>query len=162
MALAAFHLSMFSHQRVSCVDVIGDGKARRLPAAFGVTRLAITAILSLRELSGMRIVMAIQASCERHRSFEILRLVAVFADERCMFTEQRIVRTAVIESVVGAYLFPAAGDVTGCAVAAKGAAMNVLMARCAEFQQNGRPVLDGAIGRGRGSFVALSALKARM
>ena len=116
--------------------MIVDREKRRFPVAFGVTCFAIAPVGPARKLFSMRILVAVQAAREGYGRLEILGLMAIFANHRRMFTEQRIIRPAVVEPVIGKQLLPAACRVAACAVAAKSTSVDILVARATGGKRN--------------------------
>lgn len=158
MTLHASYLCMFSEKRVSSLDMVRDGEMGGLPTGFVVTRFAVAGICPMGELSGVPIGVAIETVRERDFRLKVLGLVTGLASHGCMLAEQRIVGLAMIEPVGRKNLLPTAGDVAACAVAAKTAAVRILVTRRAVGEQCEVLVLDGSSLDRRSRPVALRAI----
>ncbi len=101
----------------------------------------------MRELAAVLVLVAIQAARERDVRFEILGLVAILASYGRMFAEQRIVGLAMVETIGGKNLLPAAGGVAARAIAAEALAVRVLVARRAVVEKRDALVRWTAVRR---------------
>ena len=118
---------------------------------------AIAAIFPLGELPAMLVLMTVKASFEGKGCLEVIRSMAVPASYRSMQSEQRKVRSAVIECIAGEDLLPASGGVAACAIASESIAVRVFVARGAITEQPESFILHWTPGRGVRRLMTLVA-----
>lgn len=128
MADAARRGKMAAEQRESRLLMFRQSEVRRRKPFNAVTAFAAALVSALRELPGVRVLMAIAAELMRQFLFEIPAGMAFFTEHIDMLAAQGKIRQIVIERA-GWNLFPTFRGMAFFAIIAESAAMRVLMAR---------------------------------